>query len=122
MPRLPLALLSVGLMLCGQAFAHDDGRFGEAAPEIKSWVKGLTDQNGAGCCDTADGYPAEVDWDADQKQYRVKIEGTWYDVPDRAVITKPNRLGYAVVWFYWVTETDGTRKPTIRCFIPGAGG
>ncbi len=82
------------------AYAHDDGRY--ANSPLKDWVRGLKDKNGQGCCDTADGFPAEVEWD---------------DVPDSAVIEKPNRLGYPMVW-YW--RENGA--PRIRCFIPGAGG
>jgi hypothetical protein len=57
----------------------------------------------------------------------VKLEGNWYKVPERALITEPNKLGHAVVWFYWQTEassgTNGAagtpRAPYIRCFVPG---
>ena len=30
--------------------------------------------------------------------YRVRLEGEWYDVPDDAVITEPNRVGRTMVW------------------------
>jgi len=43
-------------------------------------------------------------------------------VPDEALIEKPNRLGYAVVWYYPSYEVDGRMTPKIRCFLPGAGG
>ena len=33
-------------------------------PETRDWVKGLQNKYGASCCDTADGFPVEVDgWD-----------------------------------------------------------
>jgi hypothetical protein len=104
------------------AYAHDDGRHSKVDPAIKAWIKALTDKNGNGCCDTADGYPAEVEWDTDTGHYRVRIDGAWYDVPDEALIEKPNRLGYAMVWYYPSHEADGRLVPKIMCFLPGAGG
>jgi hypothetical protein len=104
------------------ARAHDDGRYSKVDPAIKAWIKALTDKKGNGCCDTADGYPADVEWDTDTGHYRVRIDGAWYDVPDEALIDKPNRLGYAMVWYYPNYEADGRLVPKIRCFLPGAGG
>jgi hypothetical protein len=122
---LPTLLLFVLIVGCGvglgPAHARDDGRFRNIDPEIKAWVKGLTDKHGEGCCDTADGYPAEVEWDNDTGKYRVRLDGQWYDVPDDAVIEQPNRLGYAVVWWYQ-THNGHQLVPKIKCFLPGAGG
>lgn len=109
-------LLAFGCALCRPAYARDHGQYAGTDPEIRAWVKGLTDKDGNGCCDQADGYPAEAVWDTDTGRYRVRIDGTWHDVPDQAVIEKPNRLGYAVVWYY----RDG-EAPHIRCFLPGGG-
>jgi hypothetical protein len=114
--------LAAFAFLTSAGMAHDDGRYRNVDPTIKSWVKALTDKKGNGCCDTADGYPAEVDWDNDMGRYRVRIDGAWYDVPDEALIEKPNRLGYAMVWYYPSYEADGRLVPKIRCFLPGAGG
>jgi len=104
-----------------QSRARDNGQYSSVDPATRAWVKSLTDQDGNGCCDTADGFPAEVDWDTESGQYRVRIDGIWYAVPDKAIITKPNRLGYAVVWYY-PEYKDGVPTPHIRCFIAGAGG
>ena len=104
-------------------------------PETRTWVQGLRNKNGGPCCDTADGFPVEVDgWDMAgvvddtsrmgameaanaRSGYRVRLaDGKWHDVPNYALIDpKTNRLGYAVVWvnmpiFY------------IYCFLPGSGG
>jgi hypothetical protein len=136
-----ISALVVGLFVfpalmagCSLAWGNDGGRFPAVDPEIKAWVKSLTDQKGEGCCDTADGYPAEAEWDNDAGKYRVWIESEphniagWFDVPDDALITKPNRLGYAVVWWYPQNDLidDGSKRhrsvPHIRCFLPGAGG
>ena len=96
---------------------HAMGQAADASPEVRAWVRGLKDKSGAGCCDTADGYPAEAEWDMAGEHYKVRIDGAWYVVPDEAVITEPNKLGYAVVW-YW---HDFEGKLKIRCFIPGGG-
>jgi hypothetical protein len=111
--RCILTLAFVIHAACAQA--HDDGR--HANSPLKEWVKGLKDKLGNGCCDTADGFPADVEWDTERERYRVRIEGKWYVVPDSAVLSEPNKLGYPMVW-YW--RKDGV--PQIRCFIPGAGG
>ena len=97
-----------------KAWGRDDGRYASVNPEIRDWVRGLKDAKGIGCCDTADGYPAEAVWDADKGRYRVMIENEWHDVPADALISGPNKLGYAVVWYF---GPKGAR--VIRCFIPG---
>jgi len=101
--------------------------------ETREWVRGLTNRYGGPCCDTADGYPVEVDgWDMAgtvddisgmprwragyaRSGYRVRLpDGKWHDVPNYALIDpKTNKLGYAVVW-----EHGGL----IHCFLPGSGG
>lgn len=105
------------IMLPVFAHARDDGRYAQTDPAIKKWIDGLKDSQGRGCCSTSDGFrPEEVAWDMAEGAYKVMIEGQWYKVPDGAVITEPNRLGYAVVWYFVV---DGV--VTIRCFMPGSG-
>jgi len=101
--------------------------------ESRDWVRGLRNKYGGPCCDTADGYPVEVDgWDMagtvddtsgmpewraafGRSGYRVRLaDGKWYDVPNYALIDpKTNKLGYAVVWVH---------GSLIHCFLPGAGG
>ena len=98
------------------------GQYDNVDPVIREWVRGLKDKGGVSCCDTADGFPAEVEWDNDTGKYRVRIDGEWYVVPDSALLTEPNRLGYATIWYWYSWEVSGKRKPNIRCFIPGAGG
>ncbi len=100
--------------------AHDHGPYAHISKELRDWVKALTDKEGNGCCDTADGYPAEVEWDTEANGYKVRIEGVWHAVPPNAVIEKPNRMGHAMVW-YWRKWENGISTPQIRCFIAGAG-
>jgi hypothetical protein len=104
--------------------------------ETQDWVKALQNKAGGPCCDTADGFPVEVDgWDMAgtvddtsgmtqgeannaRSGYRVRLrDGQWHDVPNFALIDpKTNKLGYAVVWLL----PRGTLQ--IYCFLPGAGG
>jgi len=104
--------------------------------ETRDWVIGLRNNIGGPCCDTADGFPVEVDgWDMAgtvddtsgmtqwqvgnaRSGYRVRLaDGEWHDVPNFALIDpKTNKLGYAGVWLL----PRGTLQ--IYCFLPGAGG
>jgi len=97
--------------------ARDNGQYTQVSPDIKRWVEGLTDEKGRGCCATADGFrPEEVEWDMSENAYRVLISGQWFTVPDGAVIKQANRIGYALVWYYF---DNGAL--TICCFLPGSG-
>jgi hypothetical protein len=104
------------------SIARDYGQYSDIDPATKNWVMGLTDKKGKSCCETADGHPAEYEWDVSSHGYRVLIEGQWYPVPPEALIEEPNRLGYATVWYWWEWEFDGRKIHHIRCFLPGAGG
>jgi hypothetical protein len=116
----------VGLLLSVIAItatsARDYGQYRDVDPAIRQWVQGLKDKTGQGCCATADGHPAEYEWDTAGNGYKVRIEGQWYDVPTEAVVDEPNKLGYATVWYWWSWERDGKKIYHIRCFLPGPGG
>ena len=79
-------ILAITLVLVAvTTYARDDGRYSQVAPEVKRWVEGLTDNQGRGCCATADGFrPDEVEWDMAENAYRVMIGGKWFSVPDGA--------------------------------------
>ncbi len=110
-------LLSL-LALCAVSQARDYGQYNNVAPEIKNWIENLRDAYGVSCCATADGFrPQDVEWDMEGDHYRVKVENSWIEVPDSAVIKGPNRIGYAIVWLYGPEEWDGVR--IVRCFLPG---
>jgi len=107
-------------------------------PETRDWVRTLKNKIGGFCCDTADGFPVEVDgWDMAgtvddtsgmgqwaaayaRSGYRVRLaDGKWHDVPNYALIDpRTNKLGYAVVW---VRPPEGPSFH-ILCFLPGPGG
>jgi hypothetical protein len=120
---LPLvtALLLV-MSAATEALARDYGQHRDVDPAVREWVEGLKDKAGQGCCETADGHPAEYEWDTAGNRYMVRIEGEWYVVPIEALIEGPNRLGYATVWYWSSWELDGRKIHHIRCFLPGPGG
>jgi len=119
---LPMVGLLLSVVSATDASARDYGQYRDVDPAIREWVQGLKDKTGQGCCATADGHPAEYEWDIAGNRYKVRIEGQWYDVPAEAVVEEPNKLGYATVWYWWSWELDGKKTYHIRCFLPGPGG
>lgn len=94
-----------------------DGRY--ASSPLKSWFETLRSQKGP-CCSDADGTAlSDIDWDVTDGQYRVRIEGQWWNVPEEAVIKEQNRAGRTMVWpvYYW--QLDSALRIDIRCFMPG---
>jgi len=117
-----LTLVVVGLcLLVGTLVtqARDNGRFASSDPQTKAWFDSLASKKGP-CCSDADGYAvSDPDWETVGDHYRVRIDGEWYDVPDDAVITVPNRVGRTMVWpMRW--PEGGKVTIEIRCFLPGA--
>jgi hypothetical protein len=113
----PLIIGSVLLMLPLAAVpgaARDpDGRY--ANSPLKQWFDSLKSGRGP-CCSDADGSAvSDVDWESKGGHYRVRIDGEWYDVPEDAVITEPNRVGRTMVW-----PIHGYQGLSIRCFMPGS--
>ena len=101
------------LLICGPAFARDDGRFSNSP--LKEWFGGLASGKGL-CCSFADGYVVEdPDWKSSNGHYQVRLGNQWVDVPDDAVIAEPNKFGRTMVW----PVQDG-KSLTIRCFLPGS--
>ncbi|MES5489065.1 hypothetical protein QMZ05_40510 [Bradyrhizobium sp. INPA03-11B] len=109
-------LLALGLQL---ARSRDlDGRY--AASPLKQWFDQLRSGKGP-CCSDADGTAlSDVDWEAKDGRYRVRIEGQWWNVPDEAVITEPNRAGHTMVWPIYNRALGGVLSIDIRCFMPGS--
>jgi len=112
----PLQMVCIALLvgLISQvSHARDDGRY--ANSPLKPWFDSLKSGKGP-CCSDADGYAvSDPDWESKSGHYRVRIDGEWYDVPDDAVITEPNRVGRTMVW-----PIKGWGGMTIRCFMPGS--
>jgi hypothetical protein len=107
--------LAVGILLAafGVVQARDDGRY--ANSPLKPWFDSLASGKGR-CCSDADGFAvSDPDWESSNGHYRVRIESEWFDVPDDAVITEPNRAGRTMVW-----PITGSLGTSIRCFMPGS--
>ena len=112
-------IVAAAALLAGAALAHDGHQTASVDPndiEIQNWIQGLKDRKGVGCCSTADGFPADVQWDTQANKYRVWLMDQWRVVPDQALLDGPNKLGHPMVW--WYTSSEG--QPIIRCFLPGA--
>src|SRR3954452_23720053 len=108
-----IALIVLGLLPINFAAARDDGRY--ANSPLKGWFDSLKSGRGP-CCSDADGFAvSDPDWDSQNGQYRVRIDGNWIVVPEDAVITAPNLYGRTMVW-----PIKGSLGTTIRCFMPGS--
>lgn len=123
-PRLTLIGVSVALLLAAlwmhPVRARDlDNRF--ASSPLKPWFDSLKSGKGP-CCSDADGSAVQdADWESKDGHYRVFLEGKWWDVPENAVITEPNRAGRTMVWPIYRKKLDlGGPEIDIRCFIPGS--
>jgi hypothetical protein len=101
-----------------KAAARDvDGRY--ANSPLHGWFESLHSSKGP-CCSDADGTAlSDVDWEAKDGHYRVRIEGQWWDVPDEAVIKEPNRAGRTMVWPIYYRSVSAPLRVDIRCFMPG---
>ncbi len=108
-------------LLVSYAYPRDlDGRY--AASPLKKWFNGLTSGKGP-CCSDADGTAlSDVDWEARDGRYRVRIENRWWDVPDEAVLREPNLYGQTMVWPIYYRDHEVLRNIEVRCFIVGAQG
>lgn len=110
-----IRILLAAALICAASFAmaRDDGRYAQSP--LKQWFDGLASKRGP-CCSDADGFAvSDVDWEAKDGKYRVRLKDQWHDVPDDALITEPNRVGKTMVW---PIEYPG--QIHIRCFMPGA--
>jgi hypothetical protein len=115
-----LVLVLAGRILTPHAaVARDvDGRY--ANSPLHNWFESLHSSKGP-CCSDADGTAlSDVDWEAKEGHYRVRIEGQWWDVPDEAVIKEPNRAGRTMVWPIYYRTIGAPLRVDIRCFMPGS--
>ena len=113
-------------LLLGSPHAREQypGQYSVQPKEVQEWFRSQRNpNNGAHCCDEADGVYAEEEIRHDQYWVRFnacldsQCERTdWIPVPPDAVIYDPNRNGAPVVWWYVAYGGYG-----IRCYAPGAG-
>jgi hypothetical protein len=117
--------LAIGAMLLMLPLAADpgkardlDGRY--ANSPLKQWFDSLKSGKGP-CCSDADGSAvSDADWETKDGRYRVRLEGEWWNVPDDAVITEPNRAGRTMVWPVYYRSLGAAVRIEIRCFMPGS--
>jgi hypothetical protein len=110
--------ITLSILVCiAPVMARDDGRY--AGAPLHAWFDSLASGYGR-CCSDADGTAVvNADWESHDGHYRVRIDGNWYDVPDKAVIKEPNRDGRTIVW-PTVEGDEFNVSITIRCFMPGS--
>jgi hypothetical protein len=97
-----------------------DGKYAQSDPAMHTWFEALRSGKGS-CCSYADGMSLyDVDWDSKDGHYRVRIEDQWFDVPDEAVITEPNKDGRTIVWPIYYRSAGKPLRIEVRCFMPGA--
>jgi len=96
----------------GAAHAVDRGQFENVPDDVRTWFKGVRSPAGVPCCDISDGH--RTDYDVRAGAYWVPINGSWWQVPEKAIIRNAgNPLGEAVVWY---VSLRGNIE--IRCFVP----
>lgn len=98
-------------------------------PDLNGWFSSLKSDAKDPCCEGSDAAVLkDSDWESRDGHYRVFISDKWWDVPDSAIVTGPNKFGRTMVWpiyYYGYPEDDRTGKRTIdriviRCFMPGS--
>ena len=110
-----IVLLVASLGMSVAAHAVDRGQFGDVPDHVRKWFKSVIAPNGVPCCDISDGH--RTDYDMREGAFWVPIEGTWMQVPERAVIRDAgNPVGEAIVWY--VRHRGAI---VISCFVPGGG-
>lgn len=140
-----LAIFAFGSMLFAVPVLAHDQQMRDSL--YSGWMENLQSKKGL-CCTSNEGSTLkDVDWSpakglADSSgrsieckvtpiesarpeikpgQYCVRIDGTWWNVPDAAVIEESNKYGPAVVWPIWGSPHGGPKQiDGIRCFMPGA--
>jgi hypothetical protein len=100
------------VLVAPAARSFDRGQYNDVSEDIRAWFRGVKNADGIPCCDISDGH--RTTYDVRGNAYWVPIEGTWWKVPDAAVIRNAgNPLGEAVVWY-----VNQRGNVTIRCFVP----
>src|SRR6476620_10649513 len=87
-------LLACVAALTSAALAFDNGQYDDVPADIRAWFRNVLAPNGVPCCDISDGHRTE--YDVRNGAYWVPIEGTWMEVPERAIIRdRGNPVGEA---------------------------
>jgi hypothetical protein len=100
------------LALASAAHAVDRGQFEDVPPDIRAWFKAMRSPAGVPCCDVSDGH--RTSYDTRDGSYWVPIDGSWWQVPEKAVIRDAgNPVGEAIVWY-----VNHRGSIVISCFVP----
>ena len=114
-PRMMGWIAATFILLAAPVYAH----VGEET-ELQLWFRSLHNGRGTPCCGYADGYLVlDSDWKSANGHYVVRIDGSWVDVPDDAVITTPNLFKRTMVWPIRMWSDEGYQGTSIHCFMPG---
>lgn len=98
--------------LASAAYGVDRGQFGDVPDDIRAWFKSMRNSAGVPCCDVSDGH--RTAYEVRDGAYWVPIDGTWWQVPEKAVIRNAgNPLGEAIVWY-----VNHGGSIVISCFVP----
>jgi hypothetical protein len=107
-----IVILTSMIALGSAAHAFDRGQYENVPADIRTWFKGVVSPSGVPCCDIADGHRTAYEMRAGA--YWVPIDGSWWQVPERAVIrNQGNPVGEAVVWYVNLRGSI-----VINCFVP----
>jgi hypothetical protein len=99
------------LLFNALANAHDPKN-----PALDGWYDSLKSDRGDVCCTHTE--PIIVDgWEYQGGHYWIFLRGQWQQVPDDAVVKKPNLAGRAMIWQGYPKNASG--PIVIRCFLPG---
>jgi hypothetical protein len=126
--RLAAATLAVAIATAANATWKPE--YAQIDPALQQWFKSQRNPStNVPCCDTSDGAYAEEDirdghywarFTAHNIGTGADVASGWMQVPDDAVIKNANRNGAPVVWYYFMTGSEGPIL-YIRCFVPGGG-
>ncbi len=107
-----IVMLPLAALITTAAFAFDNGQYENVPADIRAWFKGVVSPSGVPCCDISDGHRTEYDFH--DGAYWVPIDGSWWQVPDHAIIReRGNPVGEAVVWY-----VHHRGSIVISCFVP----
>ncbi len=118
-------------LLATSASAHDwtSHKWSRITDQQRACIATLYSRAGAPCCNGNDVDNASPIWNYGSNSYVVELtnpktgETKTYEVPtDAEVVNDHCGVSSAMVWWSPWYEADGTMRPMIFCFKPGAGG
>jgi hypothetical protein len=107
-----LCAIAIG---ASSALSFPRDRYAQHDDATRQWFDSLQNSRKVPCCSTSDGQRVDdADWRVNEDGgYSVRLNSEWIAVPPDALVTVPNRVGYAVVWLW---------QGRIQCFMRGIEG